>query len=280
MRTFALINELGQEYQLNKVATGFFRNPDGLGWSGSASYQRIGTRFERGEILTNQAKITGEIVFGTKSPYEAQAEFLRFIRSSKELLFKKTTPAGTFLRDVDLIDYGLTEIGEGNFLYCPITLVAKSNYYNVTIPTIVISGAEVTDQAVWPIELPATFQELTEGTASVNNDGSEDAALEITINGPAVNPSIVLTRDGEELARIDIPITVDLGERIEYSSRDGKLKCDNVSGGTRTNLTPLLSIENENFFKAPVGESLVTVTSDAELTSAVTLKVYKEYHVA
>lgn len=279
MRKFSLLNEYNQEFALNDVHTGFFDSPSGLGWAASYSYTRFGTAFIANEITESQSQIEGKLVFATGTPYTAKQAFIRFVRGAKKLVLKWTTTAGTYLKDVDLVEFDVSEIGEGNVLECPVKLMGKSLWYSPTVLTLVVGAETVGEiETIWPIEFPAVWRALSNGQVDVSNDGSNPAAMQIVFHGAIANPVVVLEQDGEELARIEIPYTIDAGEYIYYSSRDTDLYCYAVeTGGVETNLMPELSILNDNFFKLPVGTSTLKFSADSAITAPIQTKVFREY---
>lgn len=279
MRRFSLLNEFNQEFALNDVRTGFFDSPSGLGWAASYSYTQFGTAFISNEITDSQSQITGNLVFATNAPYSAKQQFIRFVRGAKKLVLKWTTTAGTFLKDVDLVQFEISEIGEGGVLECPVVLMGKSLWYSPTVLTLLV-GTETAGEVetIWPIEFSAVWRALSSGGVSVDNDGSNAAAIQIVFYGAVANPVVVLLQDGEELARIEIPYTINAGEFIYYSSRDTDLYCYAVdTGGNQTNLMPELSILNQNFFKVPVGSSTLKFSADSAITAPIQTKVFREY---
>ena len=113
IRQFKLRNEYAREYSLNVSDTAFLHEPQGLGYEMDYGYMRLGYSFVRNFIKDKQMEISGTVIFTAASPYEAAADFLKFIRGSAKLTLVYTTDAGEFLRDVDLVSYEKTEIGEG-----------------------------------------------------------------------------------------------------------------------------------------------------------------------
>lgn len=279
IRKFSLLNEYNQEFALNDVRTGFLDSPAGLGWEANYSYTQFGTAFISNEITDKQAQISGTLVFATAAPYTAKQQFIRFVRDAKKLAIKWTTTAGTYLKDVDLVRFGLSEIGDGGILECDVLFMAKSLWYSPTVLTLVVGASTVGEtETIWPIEFPAVWRALSSGTVVANNDGSNPAAIQIVFYGPIANPVVKLYQDGVELAKLVITKTITAGEYIYYSSRDTDLYCYSVSTlGVVTNLMPSLSILNENFFKLPVGESTLAFSADSAITATIQTKVFREY---
>lgn len=288
MREFGLRNELGQSFALNNVNTGFMQNPTGLGYTMEYAYAKMGPYWKEMYKRDTQANITGEIVFGTSSPYEAQVSFLQFVRSSKAVTLWKKTEAGTYYKDVEIVGYDITEIGSGNLLTCPITMIAKSLWYVSSAErAAIISSAD--DEFRFPVTWPARFNDYSDGYLNVNNDGSCESSFEVEFYGSIDNPTIALEVNGIEMAKVEITGSATSSQRIFYSSIDGELCCflgtaaaitEYRQTGKTTGLTNLVTafdITNENFFKIPVGNSKLHITADSTIENPIMVNIYKYY---
>lgn len=288
MRQFELINELGQSFGLNDIRSGFLQNPTGLGYSMEYGFTKLGTYWKQQYMRDTQATISGEVVFGTSSPYEAQKAFLEFVRSSKNVKLKRTTPAGSYYKDVVIVRYDISEIANGNVLTCPIEMIATSLWYaNKSEKAIVIqSEGEVTR---YSYRFPSRFNDQSGGYYEVNNNGSVSAGFMIEFYGGISNPVVILKVNDTEQARLEIDTSITSGQRILFSSIDGSLFCYKGSiadiesfkvTGEPTNLTNLaygFSIENENFFKLPIGVSRLEFEADSSLVNPIVITTYKYF---
>jgi len=288
IRQFELVNELGQSFGLNDVKKGFLQNPTGLGYSLEYAFAKVGPYWKEQYIRDTQASITGEVVFGTTSPYEAQTEFLAFVRSSKTISLKRTTPAGTHFKDVVIVSYEITEITEGNVLTCPITMLGTSLWYTSSAEKAAIIASS-DNEFRFPVTWPARINDYSDGYLNVDNNGSCEASFEVEFYGAVDNPAIALEVEGVEVAKVEIAASITSAQRIFYSSKDGSLCCFKGSSeaiseykrsGNTTGLTNLalgFSLSNENFFKLPVGNSKLHITADSTLTNPIMVSIYKYY---
>lgn len=276
IRHFKLRNEYSREYDLNLPQTAFLYEPQGLGYEMEYSFMRLGYSWVRNFMKDKQAEISGSVVFTSDSPYRAAADFLAFIRGSSKLTLVYTTDAGEFLRDVDLVKYDKTEITEGSVLQCPITLVTRGLWYSNAVTRFSVSVDSQGDVLRYPYRFPSRFQSVVGGSVAISNDGSVEAPFTAVFYGPIVNPSMVLIVDGEETARIDITGEADAGETIKYSSVDGDLYIYADDGnGNQTNLVGGLNINNDNFFKIPIGESELKFEAETPITQPIIISMQK-----
>lgn len=277
IRQFSLQNEYAQSYPLSLPGNAFLYEPQGLGYELNASYRLIGNSWVSDYKKDRQVPIKASVVFIPGTPYNTEAEFLRFIRTSKRLVLVYTTTAGTWMKDVDLTIYEKSEIGEGSVLQCPITLMPRSLWYSNNRQTFSIQIGASSDAMIYSYRWPARFQGTVNGTIALTNDGSVDAPFTCVWNGPVVNPALQLIEDGAETARCEITGEAVAGETINYSSRDGDLYLYKESAGVKTNLVSGLNINYQNFFKIPVGTSELRFSADAQITQPIVLSVYKLY---
>jgi len=288
IRQFELINEYGQNFGLNDVRKGALLNPQGFGYAMEYSYVKIGAYWKEQYIKDSQGTIEGNIIFGSASPYEAQSQFLEFLRVSKSLALKRTTPAGVHYKDVQVVSYDLSEITEGNVLSCPIKMVSKSLWYvSSSQRASIISSAD--DEARYSYRFPSRFNDYADGYLDINNTGSVPASFEVEFYGTIVNPVITLEVAGEANKVVSITVSAAQGERVIYSSRDGNLYCFKGtdaqiaefrrSGSTTgmTNLALGFSLSNENFYKLPVGASKLHITADSTLENPIIVNIYKYF---
>lgn len=276
IRKFTLINEYGQTYPLNDVRKGFLMNPAGLGYAINRNYTQFGSEWIQAEKTIEQTAITGTIYFGSEKPYQRAHEFMEFVMTSKDLTLSYEMDAGTYYKDVDINRCSKTEIGASGCLECEVELAPKTLWYLpnnliVRLETVAGTGLRFT------FRLPNRWQNYTNGTATINNDGHVPAPFKASINGPISNPSIVLQQNGEEIYRLDVITEVQAGETLEYSSKDGDLYLYVLDGnGNKTDLATSLDIENDNIFKIPIGTYQLKLEADSQITTA-TFTVYKQY---
>lgn len=274
---FALVNEYEQSYTLNDLRTGYFVAPSGMGYEIDSDYTQIGQAWVLNYHNDKQKTISGNIVFASSDPYREQTALLKFIRTSKRLKLRRKTSAGEYYKDVDIIKYDISRI-QGRALKCPVSLASRSLWYANVKTTYQIIATSDKDYMKYPYKFPVRFSGSINGKIDISNDGSVPAPMQVSFAGPIVNPSLVLRQEGEEIARVDITGEAETGESIEYSSIDGDLYCYRLTAsGEQQNLTREFNLENDNFFKIPIGASELEVSADADIVSPITFNVRRLY---
>lgn len=277
-RSFSLINEYGQEYSLDDARLyGLFTEPEGLGYEYSASYINVGDAFVRTKMKAKQGTIPGTIIFGGKAPYSIYNQFSLFIRGSKtlKLLYKVPGNARAYYRDVDLVKIKKTEIEKG-VLSCPVEFYCKSLFYLNTNSNFMISTVE--GELRYTIQWPARYNDYSERTVILSNNGDVEAPFTLSLSGYCENPTVTLSRDENVIASVKFPVILQPEEKIIYSSLDDNMYVYKIGAdGAKTNIVQLLDIAYENFFKIPVGDYNISFTSDTGAAYETSLTMYKFY---
>lgn len=294
MRKVTLLNEYGERYALNSLDEGLLKNLTGIGFEMEYSYGRMGNSWQSNKMQVKQKAVSGNLVIATVDPYITEATFLAFIRRSFFLTLEYETSAGTSLIDVDLVKYSKGEISKGA-LKIPVSFIPKTLWYKSVSQRATIDVASE-DEMRYPYVLPARINDYSDGYMEISNDGSVEGMFTIEFTGGIVDPVIKLEVDGVEKAKVEISASISTGSKIIYSCRDGVDKNGNGmnycfsgtdeaiaayrdTGSTAglTNLALSFDVENDNFFKIPIGNSKLHITADTALTNPVVATIYKYY---
>lgn len=277
-RKFYIRNEYGQIWDLNSSRSGFFTSPAGLGFNKEANYISIGSRFISGEVRDSQMHVTGTIKFGRdgdKTPYEVQREFIQFTELASKLELVYETPAGTYYREVDFVSLGKTEKAAG-LLPCDVDFACKTLFYDNQIDRFIVTRAD--GELRYSFRYPARFNDYANRKVLVTNNGHIEAAFTAEIFGYTEHPRIVALRNKEEIARVEFDTILENGEKILFSTVDGNIYCYRQDeDGNLTNFTYSLDINNENFFKLPLGDTQLVIESDTAVTNRTIFEIYRYY---
>lgn len=261
---------------MNDPVYGLLIQPNGLGYDMDYSYSRIGYGFKRNYFMDKQSKISGTLIFGGDSPYGMYSKFIAFVNASDGIKLVYSIPSGEYYRDIDIVTIGKSELTESQVLECTVTFMCKGLFYSSQTDRFIVSRTR--GELRWDFTWPARFNDYDSRRAFVSNDGHVPAAIQAEINGYCENPSITIIQSGIELYKVLIPVILQEGEAVRYSSLDGDLYCYKVdSDGIQTNLADLLDIKNTNFFKIPIGESQIEISSDTGSMNRIVIDIYRFY---
>ena len=276
MRKFYIENEKNERFSLwgNRV---YMIEPSGLGIKHEASYIRIGNSFLRNKSHIAQSSISGKIEFLDPNANKRFNEFYNFCAAASKLyLIYDAGDGKEFIRDIDIAEIGKTE-KTGATLPISVNFICKSLYYTQDNNRFTFEAIE--NEKRYDYQYDYKYGDYGTYESNINNDGHTEATFDCTIYGYCVNPEIKIIKDNETLYEVSFPVTVEEGEYIRYSSRDGFLEATFVSKKGERNLMNILDITKDNFFKIPVGNCKIAFTSESESTNVVAVTIYKMYEV-
>lgn len=138
------------------------------------------------------------------------------------------------------------------------------------------------DEMRWNFKWDARYISFDTRSLIYNNKGHIPAPISIEIDGEVTKPKIEVLVDGNVVASIEVPVTIQQYEQFQYSSETGNLYIrKKLADGTYTNLfnKTYISISNNNIFKLPKGASEIRLTANEgedEIPSA-RITIYPQY---
>lgn len=232
MRQFALINAVGESYELNDLKN-FFHDPNGLGFQRSAEYLKLGDRYE---ILTDgfeQAAPAGLICFKDEKQSPAYSKYAAFSR---------------FLQKI------------------PLTLVYRSDkdHYMKVVPESV-SKTEISkplglDVAITFRALSFWYDEVEKtGTTSVTilSDSARQSPTHIEIAGPVTNPIWTQSLNGTQIATGKVTATIASGSVLHIRTDTDPYQIYEETSGVKTDLYSSSDFSTERFIYLEEGENVI-----------------------
>lgn len=282
MRKFYLENEYAQRYALHQPGKVFFGNVSGLGTSANARYISVGDVFLRDYMKSAQQPVVGTLYFlRGQNQYNSLRELVDFMYSAKNLKLIYIPDTGRnieYVRDIDLTAIAKGEIDVDKVLRVPVEFKCKSFYYNTRQATFVVETSE--EERIYNYRYPTRYNDHANKTMDFNNTGHVEAPIEAEIYGFSQNPKIEILQNGVVVKRVEFPVQVNAGEKLLYSSKDGDLYAYIEDGnGNQTNVSGSLNLDNDNFFKLPIGQCKIRVSSSFGVINKVIIRTYKMYKV-
>lgn len=275
MRKFYLINELNTRYDLQDIQTnGFLASPSGLGYSTNITYVKVGNAFLEDSRELQQGTIDGSVYFNGYAEYQG---FVNFIESSEQLRMIYQPLDVEYFRDVDFASIAKNELDPTTgCLICPIQLKCKGLYYTEDNKRFIMEQLE--GESRYNVTYPFKFNDYSTVGVTYNNTGHSEADLLAEVYGYVIDPILELYVNNILKHRVTFNITVQSGQKLLYSSKDG----DNyvileAADGTQTNVINCLDLANDNFFKMPKGISTVNLGSDSGVLSKVIFHIMTRY---
>ncbi len=281
VREFNLINEKGQKFSLMDIENfSLLTDPDGLGYTYSNSYTKVGEVFINNLKVQEQTQISGICNF---LYYENYTNLVNFIESSKSLRLNYKIPLKDgsqkeYFKNIEIQSLGKTEKDQTGVLSCPITFDMISLWYEEKEYTYDMSAED--NEVRWDFRWGSRFANYNSRKLEFNNTGHTLAPIYLEIDGAISNPEIIVTDSNDNvLFDLLIEIEIEQYEKFIYSSVDGDLRIakQNIDG-TYENLfkQAYIDITKNNIFKLPLGSSNITIQADDEIVSA-KLNIYPYY---
>ncbi len=256
IRNFYFENEIGERIDCQKIDGDlFFYNVSGLGYEEEIEYMQVGNSFIPNKKNIKQNQITGDLEFYNLT-YDEYCKFVDFIiraTSLKLIYIPKKKNRTEYYRDIDLFKIDKAEEDEYNILTCPISMNAKSLWYeeNETIYNIASQPNEMRYDYRWD----SRYTTYNKRSVIYNNVGHVEAPIKVEIDGYAVNPQIQVLVDNKIVDSITIPITIAEYEKLLYSSKTGEIyiKRQKTDGTTESLFKKqYIDINKNNIFRLPL----------------------------
>lgn len=289
-RNFQLINGNNVTYELssNEIHKVFANSPEGLGYSKTISYLRLGDENLIAYSIFNLDDIDLEILFyddKISSKYQKYQEFVSFLSFKPlYLLYNLPNSFNWYRRKVESISLGKTEVDhDDSILHCPFKLNTLTFWEDNNINSITVSRNLEGDGKIYPIEYPFKYGSLATDHILLTSKGMLASPLEITINGTVANPQIILyNSDDEVYGRTKLNGVFD---KVYINSEDSNEKLELTRGGLLLD-NPLgfqdLTIGSPNevyitFLKLQTGTSYIRFVLDDDFDGDVQIKWRNRY---
>lgn len=270
-RQFKLINSVGAEYDLCNARHRFI-SPDGLGFSKSFDSLQVGSVFVLAESNLNQQPITGEIVFKAYSDY---SDFVKFIATGNLTIAYQPRDFTTwYYRSCTVKSLGKSEIDPNTHrLHCNVDFLCFSQWYESVFAerTNEVKG----DSTEFPLVFPFTFVDVNTNEVNINNSNTSLAPCTIKIAGPCANPKWYLIVNQNVIAKGQVSITLNIGERLIVDANIESMRIVKVVDDEEINVYQLSDFETERFIYAPSGKSTLLFTHDSSTALDVVVEVRK-----
>lgn len=273
MRRYFLINEMNKGIELRNVRDGMLASDlAGLGYTHQMEYVRVGNSYRLDNKELSQGILSTELTFLS---YDKFQEFMNYIENSKSLriIYKPTDTE--YYTDVDF--EGITDITKNvNMVQCNVTFNRKSLYYTQDDRRFTLEAIE--GESRWPLPFPFTFNDYSDISITYNNRGHTDSEFIVEIYGYTEKPELKLFIDGVLKYKVSFNVTIQEGQKLLYSAKDGNnYVAIQRADGSQEYIPNCLSLESDNFFKIPKGQSVLKVSTDSGVRNKVVFSILTAY---
>lgn len=273
MRTFTLINNDGNSYNLTEKKKSFFFNVGGLGYERETEFQRIGEHLALINDHLAQGVVIGTIKFWQPNAYQQYFKFAQFCQN-KPLKLLYTPPSGiTYYREgyVTRIDKA-----EENALTVSIEFRATTPWYKSVN---VFNSGEVTGGKVYDYTYDYQYAESTAQSVVINSDSYESSPCKITLYGPLTNPSWSHYLNNKLMVTGKVNGTIDAGNKlvIDTTSIPYSIKQFDANDNLISDMYQLSDFSTYRFVNLGYGENIISATHDTVSVIKVGVEAKIEY---
>ena len=184
MRTFTLIDNDGNEYDVTTAGIAFFYKIDGLGFAKNLEYQRIEDRYALLSEHVAQQKVVGTVRFWQPNAERAYFNFAQFCQN-QPIMMDYNNNYGTYSRRGIITEIKRSD-GNGTPLEIEIEFSATTPWFK-TISK--YNEGQITGGKVYDYTYDYTYSESVINTVSIDSDSYQSSPVRLVIFGEAVNPS-------------------------------------------------------------------------------------------
>lgn len=276
MREFYLKNELGETYNINDLTNMACVLKNEIGYSTKYEYAQSNNYFFEKSAVLNQKGIELEITFLTNA-YKTFQNFIKFIESSKKIFLlngiKIENKMKYYYRELKVSK--IEKIYESlDLIKCSLSLDFLSLWYEEKNKIITIENLE--NEIIWDFDWDSVF--ISENTNIIfENNGHVEAPFLLELSGTLINPVISILQNEKKINELNLSLNLEVEEKLLLSTRDTDIYIyKQLSNGNLENIFNNLDLNKTNFFKFPIGTSIMRINADTEITNG-KLTIYTEY---
>lgn len=276
MRTFSLINRLGQKYTLMTTASGFFHSVSGLGYSDDTTYRRISDVYKMIEDHRAQDQIKGKVIFRQPNAQQAYQAFVRFIQLKPiSMVYVPDGSSEQYYRRGTVTDVGYSETDHVQVSVTFTCWTPPFKYLNlVTYP-----NASVTDGKIYDYAYDYTYRSTVANTVEIDIDSALECPCKITAYGLLVNPVWNHYVDGVLVATGKVNTTIPSNRKlvIDTETIPYSIKEYDMQNNLIADLYEQSDFGTERFVMLQYGKNAIVISDDDASTTTVIVEAQVMY---
>ena len=259
MRTFKLIDNDGNQYNITTKNNLFFYGIDGLGYAQDAKFQRIEDRYAVLSNYTKQGKVKGTIRFWQPGAEEAYFNFAQFCQNSP-IKMMYNPGHGQFERD-GLVTQITRSDGKGDSLEIEIEFSAKTPWYKTVTQ---FNDGQISGGKVYDYTYDYEYATAVVNTVSVDSDSYQSSPVKLIIFGPATNPSwrYYLNNVLQTSGKINGSVLANHKLIIDTTTIPYSIKQFDMLGNEVSDMYQQSDFSTDRFVRFGRGRNTVTVSAD------------------
>lgn len=274
MRTFTLIDNDGNTYDVTAKNDLFFYGIEGLGYAQTTEFQRIEDRYALLNNYTSQAKIKGTIKFWHPDAEKKYFDFAQFCQNGP-IRMKYNPGHGEFYRNGVISEIVRTD-GTGNELRVTLTFMAQTPWYKSVSAH---NDGQIVGGKVYDYTFDYTYSSAVVNSVSVESDSYQSSPVKLIIYGPATNPSWrhYLNNVLQTSGRITGNVLANHKLVVDTTSIPYSIKQFDMLGNEVSDMYQLSDFSTDRFIRFGKGRNTVSVQADNTNTLNVGIEAQIEY---
>ena len=259
MRTFKLIDNDGNQYNITTKNNLFFYGIDGLGYAQDAKFQRIEDRYAVLSNYTKQGKVKGTIRFWQPGAEEAYFNFAQFCQNSP-IKMMYNPGYGQFERD-GLVTQITRSDGKGDSLEIEIEFSSQTPWYKTVTQ---FNDGQISGGKVYDYTYDYEYATAVVNTVSVDSDSYQSSPVKLIIFGPATNPSwrYYLNNVLQTSGKINGSVLANHKLIIDTTTIPYSIKQFDMLGNEVSDMYQQSDFSTDRFVRFGRGRNTVTVSAD------------------
>ena len=275
MRTFTLIDNDGNQYDITAKNDLFFYGIDGLGFSNESKFQRIEDRYAVLSNVIKQGKVKGTIKFWQPGAEQKYFDFAQFCQNSP-IKMVYNPGHGEFSRD-GLITSITRSDGKGDSLEIEIEFSAQTPWYKIIAQH---NDGSIIGGKVYNYQYDYMYATAIINTVFVDSDSYQSSPVKLIIYGPATNPSwrYYLNNNLEVTGKVNGNVLEDHVLIIDTTTIPYSIKQFDMSGNEISDMYQQSDFSTARFIRFGKGRNTIAV--QAENTNKLTIGVEAQIEYA
>ena len=259
MRTFKLIDNDGNTYDITAKNDLFFYGIDGLGYTQDSKFQRIEDRYALLEKYTAQGNIKGSIRFWQPGAEKKYFDFAQFCQN-EPIKMVYNPGHGEYVRNGIITKISRTD-GTGAELTIEIEFKAQTPWYK-TISQYNDGG--IVGGKVYDYTYDYNYSSSVVNTVSIDSDSYQSSPIKLIIYGPATNPSWrhYLNNVLQSSGKINGTVLPNHKLIIDTTSIPYSIKQFDMLGNEISDMYQQSDFSTERFVRFGKGRNTVSVQAD------------------
>lgn len=273
MRTFVLIDNDGNTYDITTEGDAFFYKIDGLGYQRSSSYQRIEDRYALLSEYVSQQKIKGTIRFWKPDAERRYFDFAQFCQNSP-IKMKYNPGYDEFYRDGIVSKIERSDGAEA--LVCEIEFTASTPWYKVATA---FSDGSIVGGKVYNYTYDYVYSDSSVNSVTIQSDSYQSSPAKVILYGELLNPTWrhYLNNVLQTTGKINGTVLPNHRLIIDTTTMPYSIKQVDALGNLVSDMYQLSDFSTGRFVRLGYGTNVIAVSADNATELSIGVEAEIEY---